>query len=84
VLEEVPAHGFFSDLSRLGFTLTETDNSLEIDLVDHVEYDLESSLVVLGFLPIFLESDNDLGLCVSLFEDREIRSLPCQTRLRGI
>lgn len=57
VQEEAVAHGFFSNLSRLGFTLTESNNSLEIDLVDHVEYDLESSLVVLGFLAIFLQSD---------------------------
>ena len=44
------------------FTLAETDNSLEINLVGEGKDNLEPSLVVLGFLAIFLESDDDLGL----------------------
>jgi hypothetical protein len=62
------AYSLFSDLSRLSFTLTEPNDSFEIDLVDHVEYDLESSLVVFGFLTIFLESDDDLGLILVVFK----------------
>lgn len=56
------AYGLFSDLGRLLFTLAETDNGLEIDLVGEGEDNFEPSLVVLGFLAIFLESDDDLGL----------------------
>ena len=44
------------------FTLAETDNSLEINLVGEGEDNLEPSFVVLGLLAIFLESDDDLGL----------------------
>ena len=46
----------------MGFTLTETNDGLEIDLVDHVEYNLESPLVVFRLLTIFLEGDDDFGL----------------------
>jgi hypothetical protein len=56
------AYGFLSNLSRLLFTLAETDNGLEIDLVGEGEDNLEPSFIVLGFLAIFLESDDDLGL----------------------
>ena len=56
------AYSLFSNLSRLGFTLTETNDGLEIDLVDHVEYNLESPLVVFRLLTIFLEGDDDFGL----------------------
>jgi len=52
----------------LSFTLTEPNDSFEIDLVDHVEYDLESPLVVFGLLAIFLESYDDLGLMLVIFE----------------
>ena len=61
------AYSLFSNLSRLSFTLTEPNDSFEIDLVDHVEYDFESSLVVFGFLAIFLESYDDLGLLLPIF-----------------
>ena len=44
------------------FTLAETDNSLEIDLVGEGKDNLEPSFVVFGFLAIFLESNDDLGL----------------------
>ena len=56
------AYSLFSDLSRLGFTLTEPDDSLQVDLVDHVENDLESPFVVFMLLTIFLEGNNDFGL----------------------
>ena len=56
------AYGLFSDLGRLLFTLAETDNSLEINLVGEGEDNLEPSFVVLGLLAVFLESDDDLGL----------------------
>ena len=62
------AYSLFSNLSRLSFTLTEPNDSFEVDLVDHVEYDLESSLVVFGFLAIFLESYDDLGLILVIFK----------------
>jgi hypothetical protein len=61
------AYSLFSNLSRLSFTLTEPNDSFEIDLVDHVEYDLESPLVVFGLLAIFFESYNDLGLILVIF-----------------
>jgi len=51
----------------LSFTLTEPNDSFEIDLVDHVEYDLESPLVIFGLLAIFLESYDDLGLLLPIF-----------------
>lgn len=50
----------------MSFTLTEPNNSLEIDLVDHVENNLEPSFIVFGFLAIFLECYDDLGLGISL------------------
>jgi hypothetical protein len=56
------AYGFLSNLGRLLFTLAETDNGLEIDLVGEGKDDLEPSFIVLGFLAVFLESDDDLGL----------------------
>jgi hypothetical protein len=62
------AYSLFSNLSRLSFTLTEPNDSFEIDLVDHIEYDLESPLVVFGFLAIFLESYDDLGLILVIFK----------------
>jgi hypothetical protein len=52
----------------LSFTLTEPNDSLEIDLVDHVEYNLESPLVILGLLAIFLESYDDLGLLLVIIQ----------------
>lgn len=62
------AHSLFSNLSRLSFTLTEPNDSFEIDLVDHIEYDLESPLVIFGFLAIFFESYDDLGLILVVFK----------------
>jgi len=59
----------------LSFTLTEPNDSFEIDLVDHVEYDFESSLVVFGFLAIFLESYDDLGLLLVVFNNIRNRRL---------
>jgi len=55
-------------LSRLSFALTETNNGLEVDLVDHVEYNLESPLVVFRLLTIFLEGDDDFGLMLVIFK----------------
>jgi hypothetical protein len=52
-------------LSRLGFTLAETNNGLEVDLVSEGEDNLEPSLVIVGFLAVFSEGDNDLGLDIS-------------------
>jgi hypothetical protein len=52
-------------LSRLGFTLAETNDGLEVNLVGEDEDDLEPSLVIVGFLAVFSEGDDDFGLEVS-------------------
>jgi predicted cation transporter len=49
----------------LFLALAEANNGLEIDLVNEVKDNLESSLIILGVLAVFLESDNNLDLAVS-------------------
>jgi hypothetical protein len=84
ISQDTGAYSLFSNLSRLSFTLTEPNDSFEVDLVDHVEYDLESSLVVFGFLSIFLESYDDLGLILVIIKSYDGQGdSPWQTLLRG-
>lgn len=58
--------GLLSDCSRLLFTFAEADDGLKVNAVGMFDDNLESSFIVLGRLPVFLESDNDLSLFISV------------------
>jgi hypothetical protein len=59
---ESPAdHDFLGHL-RLLLTLTEIDDGVEVNDLSMLKGDLESPLIIWGFLTTFPESDNDVKL----------------------